>query len=464
PSYIAVMTHAESGDFREAMYHAYVTRASDQGPKAQEWNNSDVMVKILQARTELAQLLGFHNYAEKSLATKMVKKTSDVLAFLEALGAHSKEKAREEFKSLSHYAKTKWSVHELKPWDIAYYSEKLRQEQYNISQETLRPYFPEPRVLEGLFLITEKLFGVKIERVEHFDSWDKHVKLFSILHHDGSIRAQFYMDLYARKHKRGGAWMDECRVRRQLPNGKIQIPVAYVTCNFNASVGKDPALFTHDEVETLFHEFGHALQHMLTTVNYSEVSGINGIPWDAVEVASQCNENWAWEKEGLHFIATHYKTEEPLPDSLYESMIAAKNFQSAMQMVRQLEFSLFDFHLHMKTDVHESKQIQHVLDAVRKEVSVVPVPSYHRFQHSFGHIFAGGYAAGYYSYKWAEVMAADAFSLFKERGIFDHETAQRYLTFILEPGGSREFDGLFREFRGRDPDIKALLEQTGITA
>ena len=462
PSYLAVITHAESRAFRKEIYYAFNTRASDQGPNAGEWDNSDTMQAILNARLELAQLLGFNNYAEYSLVTKMVETPSQALEFLQRLAKASLSKAREEFKELSDFAQKELGIKELQAWDITFASEKLRQRRYAVSQEDLRPYFPESQVLEGLFAIVNKLFKVRIEEITDVDTWHPTVRCFAVYDADDKLRSYFYFDLYARKNKRGGAWMDDARGRRRLNNNELQIPIAFVTCNFHAPVGDDPALFSHDDVVTLFHEFGHALQHMLTKIDYIDVSGINGIPWDAVEVASQFLENWAWQQEAIQLIAKHYKTGQALPDELYQKMRKAKNFQSALRMMRQLEFSLFDMRLHMEFDPQQKDQIQRILDDVRSHVCVIPAPEFNRFQHSFSHIFAGGYAAGYYSYKWAEVMASDAFSLFEEKGIFDEKTAKNFLSTILEPGGSEEPDKLFKAFRGRAPDVDALLKQSGI--
>lgn len=462
PSYIAVLTYADSRALREEMYKAFITRASDQGPQAGLFDNSEVMFKILKNRQALAELVGFKNYAEYALARRMIKKPQQAHDFLDELVAATLPQARTEFKKLSEFAKNELRLSELKPWDVAYSSEKLRQQKYAISQEDLRPYFPEPHVLQGLFTITNRLFGITVRAVPSADVWHPDVRCYAIYDQEARLRSYFYLDLYARENKRGGAWMDECRGRRRLPNGELQTPIAFVTCNFNRPVGKNPALYSHEEVLTLFHEFGHALQHMLTKIEYSDVAGINGIPWDAVEVASQFLENWAWEKESLQLISQHYQTKEPLPDSLYERMQQARNFQSGMQMMRQLEFSLFDMRLHSEFNEAEKNQIQQILNEVRSQVAVVPLVEYNRFQHSFSHIFAGGYAAGYYSYKWAEVMAADAFSLFAEKGIFDQNTAKQFLTYILEPGGSEDPAILFKAFRGRDPDVAALLTQSGI--
>jgi oligopeptidase A len=461
PSYLAVMMHADSREFRKAMYHAYVTRASDQGPNAGKFDNSPVMIEILKKRLELARLLGFVNFAELSLARKMVKKPAQVLDFLHDLVKSSADFAKKEFAELQDFAK-KEGAKEVLAWDVAYYSEKLCEHRYAISEEVLKPYFPEAHVINGLFTIAQKLFSIRIEKIPSFDAWHKDAQCFAIHDDMGNIISYLYMDLYARENKRGGAWMDELQTRRKLKNGKIQIPIALLTCNFSKPTDGKPALFSHDEVVTLFHEFGHSLQHMLTKVDYSGVSGIHGIPWDAVEIASQFLENWAWEKTGIDLIAAHYETNEPISDELFSKMHRAKNFQSAMQMVRQLEFALFDFRLHLEFDPKKLNQVEQILNEIRQEIAVIPVAPFNRFQHGFSHIFAGGYAAGYYSYKWAEVMAADAFSLFLENGVFDKGTSQKFQRTFLESGGAVEPMELFIEFRGREPQVDALLKQSGI--
>jgi len=346
---------------------------------------------------------------------------------------------------------------------MTYFSEKLRQQRYAISQEEIKSYFPEDKVVSGLFAVVNRLYGLNIVERHDIDVWHPSVRFFDIFDESGTSRGQFYLDLYARSHKRGGAWMDECLSHRLTPNG-LQIPVAYLTCNFSEPIGDKPALFSHDEVTTLFHEFGHGLHHMLTKVHYAGVSGINGVPWDAVELPSQFMENWCWEREALDLISGHFETGETLPSALFDKMIAARNFQSAMVMIRQLEFSLFDFRLHLEFDPEQEGQAEKVLAEVREEISVVIPPAFSRFGHSFSHIFAGGYAAGYYSYKWAEVLSADAFSKFEEKGIFDRKTGVEFLQAILEQGGSREPMDLFVEFRGRKPEIDALLRHSGIAA
>jgi len=463
PSYMPVMSYADNREFREEMYTAFATKASDQGPNAGKWNNTDVMNNILKLRHELAQLIGFNNHAERSLATKMAQSPQQVLDFLNDLAARSKPIAEQEFEELKAYAKDQGHDGELQSWDVTYFAEKLRQQRYSISQEELKPYFPEDKVVLGLFAVVNRLYGLDIKERDDIDVWHKDVRFFDIFDSDGDLRGQFYLDLYARNHKRGGAWMDECLVRRQTAQG-IQTPVAFLTCNFSEPVGDKPALFTHDEVTTLFHEFGHGLHHMLTKIQYAGVSGINGVAWDAVELPSQFMENWCWEREALDLISGHYETGEVLPQDLFDKMIAARNFQSAMTMVRQLEFSLFDFRLHLEYKPDEANQVDKILAEVREQVSVVKPPKFNRFAHSFSHIFAGGYAAGYYSYKWAEVLSADAFSKFEEKGIFDRETGLQFLQSILEQGGSREPMELFVEFRGREPEIDALLRHSGIAA
>ena len=461
PSYYAVMSYADDRDLREEMYAAYSTRASDQGPNAGEFDNTPLMGQILALRHELAQLLGFENFAERSLATKMAPTTQKVTAFLRDLADRSLGMAQEELNELKTFVRVELGIDELQPWDITYASEKLRQHRYAISQEDLKPYFPEERVVSGMFEVVNKLYGLEIHELKDVDTWHEDVRAFEIFDREGNARGRFYLDLYARTNKRGGAWMDECISRRETKTG-IQLPVAYLTCNFSAPIGNTPALFTHNEVITLFHEFGHGLHHMLTQINTLAVSGISGVAWDAVELPSQFLENWCWESQAVNLIARHYQTGEQLPDELFDKMIAAKNFQAGMQMVRQLEFSLFDFRIHAEYSPEKGARVQEILDEVRAEVAVIKPPEYHRFQNSFAHIFSGGYAAGYYSYKWAEVLSSDAFSKFEETGIFNRETGLAFLEAVLEQGGSRDPMDLFIEFRGREPEIDALLRHSGI--
>ncbi len=462
PSYLPVMTYADDRELRREVYTAFVTRASDEGPHDKKYDNSPVMEQILALRHEAAQLLGFKNYAEKSLATKMAQGTDQVLAFLNDLAERSLPLAKQELDELRAFAKQEHGMDELESWDVGYYSEKLQQHKYAISQEEVKPYFPEDKILSGMFAVVERLYGFKVSERSDVDVWHQDVRFFDIKDGD-EVRGSFYLDLYARPQKRGGAWMDDCVTRMQTVEG-VQTPVAYLTCNFSAPIGDDPALFTHDEVLTMFHEFGHGLHHMLTQVDYPSVAGIGGVPWDAVELPSQFMENWCWQKEALADIAGHYQTGEPLPDELFDKMIAAKNFQSAMQMARQLEFSIFDFRMHLEYDPAKGGRIYEILDSVRQQVAVMQPSPFNRFPHSFGHIFAGGYAAGYYSYKWAEVLSADAFAAFEESDIFDRETGLKFLATVLEQGGSREPMELFIEFRGREPSIDALLRHSGLAA
>ena len=464
PSYLPIMTYADNRELREEFYTAFVTRASDQGPNAGEFDNSAIMSEELALRHELAELLGFNSYADMSLATKMAETPEQVFSFLEDLAAKSKPQAEQELAELTAYAKDKHGVTELAAWDYAYYGEKLKQEKYAISDEVLRPYFPANKVLSGLFTTVNRLFGISVKEVTEFDTYHPDVRFFEIYDNSNTLRGRFYLDLYARDRKRGGAWMDDCMGRKVRANGELQTPVAYLVCNFNKAVGDKPALFTHNEVTTLFHEFGHGIHHMLTQVDAAPVAGINGVAWDAVELPSQFLENWCYEEEALSFISGHYETDEPLPKELLDKLLAAKNFQSGMQMLRQLEFSLFDFTIHHTYKAGEPCHIQATLDEVRRKTAVVKAPAFNRFQHGFSHIFAGGYSAGYYSYKWAEVLSADAFSKFEEEGIFNPATGEAFLKNILEKGGSEEPMELFKKFRGREPQVDALLRHSGIAA
>ena len=463
PSYYPVLTYADNRDLREELYTAYVTRASDQGPQAGQWDNTGIMEQILALRHEAALLLEYSNYAERSLATKMAESTDHVMSFLEDLTQRSRPAAKKELEEVRDFARELHGHDNLLAWDIAYYSEKLRQKKYAISQEELKPYFPEPRVVSGLFAIVERLYGLQIEAVAGVDTWHEDVAFYRIRDAAGELRGEFYLDLYARPHKRGGAWMDECISRRRSAAG-LQIPVAYLTCNFSPPIGDKPALFTHDEVITLFHEFGHGLHHMLTRIDYAGVSGISGVAWDAVELPSQFMENWCWEREALDLFSGHFESAEKIPEALYQRMRQARNFQSAMQMIRQLEFAIFDLRIHRDYNQESGARIHDTLNAVRKQVAVIEVPAFNRFENGFTHIFGGGYAAGYYSYKWAEVLSADAFSAFEENGIFCRDTGNKFLECILEQGGSRDPMELFREFRGREPSIDALLRHSGLAA
>jgi oligopeptidase A len=463
PSYYPVQTYADNRELREELYSAYVTRASDQGPHAGQWDNTGTMEQIMALRHEAALLLGYNNYAARSLATKMADSTDQVMGFLEDLAARSGPAAQRELEEVRSFAREHHDHDDLQAWDIPYYSEKLRQNKYAISQEELKPYFPEPRVVSGLFTIVERLYGLQIEAVAGIDTWHEDVAFYHIRDDAGKVRGEFYLDLYARQHKRGGAWMDEC-ISRRRSGSDLQIPVAYLTCNFSPPIGDRPALFTHDEVITLFHEFGHGLHHMLTQIDYAGVSGISGVAWDAVELPSQFMENWCWEREALDLFSGHFENGEKIPETLYQRMQQAKNFQSAMQMMRQLEFAIFDFRIHRDYDRDRGARIHATLEEVRKQYAVLQPPAFNRFENGFTHIFGGGYAAGYYSYKWAEVLSADAFAAFEESGIFNRETGNKFLTCILEQGGSREPMELFVEFRGREPTIDALLRHCGLAA
>ena len=461
PSYLAMMTYCDNRKLREEIYYAYQTRASDQGPHAGKYNNMEIITSTLKLRQEMAQLLGFNNYADYSFATKMAESPDQVCSFLEELADKSINAAKKDWKELQDYCQTYFKIKELQPWDLSYYSEKMRHQLYAISQEELRVYFPVTKVLQGLFNITERLFEIEIFEDATETLWHSDVGFYRV-ERKGKVLAHFYIDLYARSNKRGGAWMTDFRCRRRQSNGDIQLPVAYLTCNFDGPVGNDPALLKHNEVTTLFHEFGHGLHHMLTQVETLAISGINGVPWDVVELPSQFMENWCWQNEGLAMISSHYKSGEILPVILLNQLLAAKNFQSGMQMLRQLEFSLFDLYIHKNAGIVSYQQAHQVLNKIRKQVSVIPITTYNRFENSFSHVFAGGYAAGYYSYKWAEVLSADAFSRFEQEGIFNQQTGKDFLQHILERGGSVEPMVLFKRFRGRLPNTDALLKHSGL--
>ncbi|TGZ98396.1 oligopeptidase A [Rodentibacter pneumotropicus] len=462
PSYLPIMTYCENQALREEIYRAYATRASEQGPNAGKWDNSKIMEEILTLRVELAKLLGFSTYTELSLATKMAENPQQVLDFLDNLAKRAKPQGEKELAELKTYCEQEFGVTNLEPWDITFYSEKQKQHLYAINDEELRPYFPEDRVLSGLFELIKRIFNIRaVERFD-VDTWHKDVRFFDLIDENDQLRGSFYLDLYARENKRGGAWMDDCIGRKRKFDGSIQTPVAYLTCNFNAPIGDKPALFTHDEVTTLFHEFGHGIHHMLTQIDVSDVAGINGVPWDAVELPSQFMENWCWEEEALAFISGHYETGEPLPKEKLTQLLKAKNFQAAMFVLRQLEFGIFDFRLHHTFDPEKMNQILDTLKAVKSQVAVIKGVDWARTPHSFGHIFAGGYAAGYYSYLWAEVLSADAYSRFEEEGIFNPITGKSFLDEILTRGGSEEPMELFKRFRGREPQLDALLRHKGI--
>ncbi|ONN64675.1 M3 family metallopeptidase [Herbaspirillum sp. VT-16-41] len=469
PSYFPVLQYADNRALREKIYRANATKASELGAKP-EWDNSGNIDQILQLRKEEAQLLGYANFAEVSLVAKMAKSPSEVIAFLEDLGQRARPFGQKDYEELKTFAREKLGLEELKAWDSTYASEKLREQRYAFSEQEVKQYFPEPKVVGGLFQVAQQLFGVQI-KPDTAPVWHKDVKFFRI-ERDGQLVGQFYLDLYARSGKRGGAWMDDARARRLTAQG-VQTPIAYLVCNFTEPAVVDgvtkPALFTHDEVITLFHEFGHGLHHMLTQVDEVGVSGISGVEWDAVELPSQFMENFCWEWDVLQQLTSHAETGEPLPRALYDKMIAAKNFQSGLQMLRQVEFSLFDMLIHHEYEVGGSQTVQQLLDSVRDRIAVIRPPEFNRFQHSFSHIFAGGYAAGYYSYKWAEVLSADAYSAFEEAAVtggnvISLETGRRFQQEILAVGGSRPAIESFKAFRGREPSIDALLRHSGMAA
>ncbi len=461
PVMMAVMSFAEDADLRAEVHQAWSTRASDQGPNAGKFDNAPRIDEILALRHEMASLLGFEDYASLSLATKMARDNEQVLTFLEDLAAKAKPFAEKEVSKLKAFAAERGHA-QLESWDYGYFSERLKETEFDIDQEALRPWFPLPKVLNGLFSITGELFDFEVREVKEADLWHEEASFWQI-QRAGQTIGHFYLDLYAREGKRGGAWMDVCR-SRWLEGNQLHLPVAYLTCNFSRPVGDQPALLTHDEVVTLFHEFGHGLHHMMTAQETLGVSGIAGVPWDAVELPSQFLENWCYVPEGLARMSGHFESGQALPPVELEKLIAARSFQAGMQTLRQVEFALFDFELHAHYDRGTPVPFMDVLNAVRARVAVVPAPEYGRFPCAFSHIFAGGYAAGYYSYKWAEVLSADAFSRFEEEGLMNSETGQAFRQAILEKGGSRDPMELFIEFRGREPRVDALLRHNGLAA
>lgn len=457
PSYMPVLQYANNRELREILYRAYATRASEFGKT--EWDNTKLISDILKLKQEEAKMLGFKNYAELSLATKMADTPAQVTEFLDTLAKRAKPYAERDMQELSDYAK-KLGINDMQAWDVAYVSEKLREEKYAFSDQEVKQYFPEDKVLAGLFKVTETIFGVQVRKADA-PLWHQDAAFYEINDSNQKPIAYFYLDLYARNNKRGGAWMDECITRRKKEAG-IELPVAYLTCNFSAPVGGKPALFTHDEVITMFHEFGHGLHHMLTQVDEYGVSGIKGVEWDAVELPSQFMENFCWEWDVLRHMTKHVDTGAQLPRGLFDKMVAAKNFQAGMQTVRQIEFSLFDMRLHGDFDPNGEQTALDLIEQVRDEVSVLRPPKWNRFPNSFSHIFAGGYAAGYYSYKWAEVLSADAYSLFEELGVLSEQAGSRFKNEVLAKGGSRPAMESFVAFRGREPSIDALLRHNGM--
>ncbi len=461
PSYIAVLTYADNRALRAELYKAYTTRASELGANP-ELDNTAGMQAILKLRQEEATLLGYANFAELSLANKMAESPEQVLAFLQDLALKAKPFAEKEFADIKAFAHERLGIETVEAWDVAYISEKMKQERFDFTEEDLKPYFPADRVIQGLFTLVERLFNVHIkQQTGDVDLWHPDVRFYKVYGTSGEEQAMFYLDLYARQHKRGGAWMDSfCgRFRRA---DSLQLPVAFMTCNSSPPVGDKPALFTHDEVVTLFHEFGHGLHHMLTQVDYPDIAGINGVEWDAVELPSQFMENWCWERSVLDLLSGHWQTGEKIPEALLQKMQAARYFQTAMATVRQLEFAIFDMRLHLDIHAAESDRVQALLNKVREQVAVVKPPMFNRMPNTFTHVFAGGYAAGYYSYKWAEVLSADAFARFEEEGLFNPEVGNAFLKEILAVGGSRKAMESFIAFRGRKPSIDALLRHNGL--
>jgi oligopeptidase A len=458
PSYMPVMQYADNRALREQMYRAYGTRASEFGKP--EWDNTRLMDEIVKLRGEEARLLGFANFGELSLASKMANSPQQVVEFMRELAQRARPFAEKDLSGLRAFAQAELGIADLQSWDVGYASEKLREQRYAFSEQEVKQYFPEDAVLPGMFKLVETLYGLQI-KPGHAPLWHDDVRFFDIRDAQGQLVGQFYLDLYARNSKRGGAWMDDVITRRRVAAG-IQTPVAYLNCNFSAPVGGKPAVFTHDEVITLFHEFGHGLHHLLTEVEDLAVSGINGVEWDAVELPSQFMENFCWEWDVLRSMTRHADTGTPLPRALFDKMLAAKNFQSGLQTLRQIEFSLFDMLMHSNFEAGGGKSILQLLDEVRAEIAVLIPPAFHRFPHSFSHIFAGGYAAGYYSYKWAEVLSADAYSLFEENGVLNPDVGARFRSEILAVGGSRDAMRSFAAFRGREPSMDALLRHNGL--
>ena len=463
PSYLPVMQYADNRDLREQLYRAYVTRASELGKP--EFDNTPLIASILKLRREAAVLLGFNSYAEVSLAAKMADSPADVLKFLDELGVRARPYAERDFEELKAFARDELGIADLQSWDTTYASEKLRVARYSFSDQEVKQYFPEPRVLAGLFKLVETLYGLHI-REDKAPVWHPDVKFYTLYDRAGQRIGQFYLDLYARASKRGGAWMDDVITRRRKTDG-IQTPVAYLNCNFSGPVGNKPALFTHDEVITLFHETGHGLHHLLTQIEELGVSGINGVEWDAVELPSQFMENFCWEWDVLKHMTAHVDFGEPIPKTLFDKMLAAKNFQSGLQTLRQIEFASFDMHLHDDFDPNGSRTALDLINDIRRQVAVLVPPAYNRFPNNFSHIFAGGYAAGYYSYKWAEVLSADAYALFEDEaegygGVLNPEVGHRFWSEILAQGGARPALESFKAFRGREPTIDALLRHNGM--
>ncbi|MBT4709784.1 MAG: M3 family metallopeptidase [Flavobacteriaceae bacterium] len=462
PSYMAIMMFANNQQLRKTFYLAYMSRASNKFPISSGWDNTKLIEQILSLRQTMSKILGYKNYAEYSLETKMAKSSKEVISFLNNLKIKALKKSKKEMQVLNNYAKEKLKIKNISPWDLAYVSEKYKEENFGVSQEELKKYFPVENVIDGLFRLVKSLYGINVKIKKTKEVWHPDVRLYEIYDKNKNLRGKFYLDLYARQNKRGGAWMDECTQRRSKLNGSIQLPAAFITCNSSPPTKNSPAFFTHYDVETLFHEFGHGLQHMLTKINYAGISGISGVEWDAVELPSQFMENWCWEKDVLDTFAFHYKTNKKLPDVLFKKLLATKNYNTGLALLRQIEFSLFDFLLHMNDKENKLGLADLILQDVRKDTALLPAHKNNKFQNSFAHIFSGGYAAGYYSYKWAEVLSADAFMAFKEKKLVDRKVGEKFMKKILETGGSKPALELFIEFRGREPKIEPLLDSLGL--
>lgn len=462
PTFFSILAYSDNQELRKEIYTAYFIRASDQAPNNQQYDNSDIMFDILKYRDKKAKLLGFKHFGEYSLIPKMANSTEEVMNFLITLAEKIKPIAVSDWNTLVDFAKSKLQLKSLKAWDVLYASEKLRKQQCNLSQEELRPYFEISHVINGLFKIAKKLYGINIVEYEkEFSKWHPDVSFYEVYNEEKQLIAGFYLDLYARPKKRGGAWMDSCRSRHKNLAGELQLPIAFLVCNFSQPLNGKPSLLTHDEVRTLFHEIGHGLHHMLTKIDIASVSGINGVAWDAVEFPSQFMENWCWQKSSLDLIAFHYQDKTQLPNKLFQRLISSKNFQIGIHTLRQLEYSLFDFRVH--AEFSGENRIQAILDEIRHKYTVFPVPKFHRFQHSFSHVFASGYAAGFYSYKWAEVMAYDAFSCFEKVSIFDPKLSRKFKNCILEKGGAENAADLFFQYQGRASNLEALLKKLELT-
>ena len=461
PSYQAVMMHATNRELRQEVYWAYVTRASDTGPNSGQWDNSPLINEILDLRHKLATLLGFDNFVEYAVSRRMAGSGEVIARFLNDIADEAVPVARQQLRQLEGFASDRGAELPLQAWDVAFWSERFRQQELQLSDEELKPYFPLDQMIAAIEYTADQLFGIRLERDDTIATWHEDVQFYWIRNESGEKFSGIYFDLFSRKNKRGGAWMDVCQSRMPTANG-TQIPVAYLTCNFSRPGRKRPSLLTHHDVQTLFHEFGHCLHHLLTKIDWAQINGIHGVEWDAVELPSQLMENWCWEKDLLNRFARHYETGEPLPGVLLERLLASRYFHRALILVRQLEYAMVDLRLHLEYDPDKPRDPREIIDEVRSLVAVVEVPVWNRFLHSFGHVFGGGYAAGYYSYHWANVLDADAYAHFQEKGIFDKATATSFRKNILEKGASEDPMVLYKRFRGSEPTIDAMLDRRGL--